>query len=566
MRATRLLPFMAALILALGLGTAWMAGQGAQAGAMARLAASAAADAPLRRALLNSEIARFRLLPLALADDRDVVAARPTGHDDHLSAKLESLVASTGAAVMYVIAPDGHALAASNFRRPDSFVGRDYNRRPYFRDAVATGAGEQFSMGTVSHRPGLYLARRASNGLVVVVKLEFDAIEAQWRRAGGITFVTDADGVVLVASNTAWRFAATRPLAPLRAARARDQAGVGALLPTPYRGLDAGRIAVAGQGYVLASLGADAAGWQLHLALPITASLAGETRPAQIGAALATWGLLALVWLALRRRRRRQEYTAALEDAVATRTADLSREIEERAAAEARAADLREGLRQANRLAALGQITASVAHETAQPVAAIRTYAATSQKLLARGAVAEVGANLAAIARLTERIGAVTGELRGFARKGAGTPRPIALVDAVEGARLLLKERLSRVELVVPPMPRGLTVLGGKVRLEQVLVNVLQNALDALDGWPAPRITLTLQQAGDSITLTIADNGPGVAPQVAQRLFTPFATSRPEGLGLGLVIAADIMADFGGSLLLAPSATGAAFVITLCRA
>jgi two-component system C4-dicarboxylate transport sensor histidine kinase DctB len=238
----------------------------------------------------------------------------------------------------------------------------------------------------------------------------------------------------------------------------------------------------------------------------------------------------------------------------------------ERAALEARAADLREGLRQANRLAALGQITASVAHETAQPVAAIRTYAATSEQLLDRGALDDVRDNLRAIARLTERIGTVTAELRGFARKGTGAIQPVPLLDVVDGARLILKERLSRVAVSLPSIPPDLIVLAGRVRLEQVIVNVLQNATEAIAGRADPAIHIALSSTDATITLRIADNGPGIAPDVAARLFTPFVTSRPTGLGLGLVIAQDIMVDLGGALRLVPGAGGACFEIEMRRA
>jgi two-component system C4-dicarboxylate transport sensor histidine kinase DctB len=564
------LPHPLLLIFALLAGAlaAQVAGRGVEARALDRMAADAAADAQLRQALMASEIARFRLLPLALSDDRDVVAA------DHsnvgaarLDAKLEALAGATGAMVMYVIAPNGHAIAASNWRHPDSFVGRDYHNRPYFSDAIAHGAGDQFSMGSVSHKPGLYLARRNAAGMVVVVKLEFDRVEAQWRRAGGITFVTNANGVILVTSRADWRFAATQPLSPQQAATARDRAGVGALRPPPYQAAPGGQVTIdrAADRYLLATTAPDAAGWRVHLAVS-TRTVAAQVRSAQIGAAILIWCLLGLGWLGWRRIQQRRERTAALEIAVAERTAELSREIDERIAAETRAADLREGLRQANRLAALGQITASVAHETAQPVAAIRTYAATAQKLLAQGATAQVDANLVAIARLTERIGVVTAELRGFARKSTGKTGPIPLVKAMEGACLLLKEHLSRVNFTLPKIPADMRVIAGRVRLEQVLVNVLQNALDALEGQADPNITVALVADADTLRLTITDNGPGIAPDIADRLFTPFATSRPSGLGLGLVIAQDIMVDFGGTLRALPAEVGACFEITLRRA
>lgn len=523
------------------------------------LAHSVLTDAQLRAALLDSEIARFRLLPLALGDDRDVTATladRP-GASAALDRKLETLARSTGASVIYLVDRTGHAVSASNWRTPSSFVGNDYRFRRYVRDARRTGAAAQFARGTVSGRPGLYLARRTAAGGVVVVKLEFDRLEADWARAGGDTFVRDPNGIVLVSSRPAWRFAATRPLPPrlLAAVRAEASLPAEALRPLPSRPDD-----------VAATVPTAHPGWTLTLRRAAGPVKRAAARNAAIGAALGILALAALLWGLRQRVHLTRRRTAELEEAVAARTADLTREMDERAASEARAAELREGLRQANRLATLGQVTASVAHETAQPVAAIRTYARTSAALLEHGDTAAVRDNLAAIARLSDRIGAVTQELRGFARRRTGVLRPVALAEVVDGALLILKERLRAVTLACDPIDAGLMVTGGRVRLEQVLVNVLQNAIEALADTPAPRIALTLQGGEGRVVLAVTDNGPGIAEAVAARLFTPFVTSRSDGLGLGLVIAHDIMVELGGTLRHRPSPAGARFEIEMVTA
>ncbi|MDJ0275871.1 ATP-binding protein [Sphingomonas sp. 2R-10] len=536
--------------------------------ARAELVASMESDARLRQVLLASEVARFRLLPLALADDRDVVAAMrgEAGATAALDRKFEALARTTGASVIYLVGTDGRAIAASNWAGPQSFVGNDYGFRRYYNDAVANGSGTQFALGTVSHRPGLYLSRRTINRGVVVVKLEFDVIEREWRAAGGITFVTDGAGVVLISSRPSWRFATTRSISTTVAAAVRADSGAQVLKAPPFASVgDAVRLN--GQRTLLqhVATGPDDGGWRVHLIMPVQPTVGGVVRGSALAAALTTLALLALAWGLHERSRRRALRTSELEAAVADRTAKLRAEIDERAAAEERAAELREGLRQANRLAALGQITASVAHETAQPVAAIRNYVATARQLLARGDPRAVDDNLGAIARLTDRIGLVTAELRGFARKGSGTIGPIPLAEVVDGARLILKERLSEVAFTVPAIAPDLIVVAGRVRLEQVLVNLLQNALEALGGRPDPRIAIEMDVQPMTVSLIVADNGPGIDPAVADRMFTPFVTSRPNGLGLGLVIAQDIMTDLGGTLRLLPSDGGARFEATLRR-
>lgn len=240
--------------------------------------------------------------------------------------------------------------------------------------------------------------------------------------------------------------------------------------------------------------------------------------------------------------------------------------MEERAASEERAAELREGLRQANRLATLGQVAAGLAHETAQPVAAIRTYAANGIVFSDRGDAGGVKENFAAIARLADRIGRITHELRDFSRKRSGDLTDVSGTKALEGAQLLLKEPLRAITLAISPDIEGITVRAGRVRLEQILVNLLQNSVEALAGSSDPRITIAVRRADDDIVLTIADNGPGLSDEMRQRLFTPFATERAGGLGLGLVIARDIARDLGGDLHHCTSeAGGAAFDLSLKR-
>jgi two-component system C4-dicarboxylate transport sensor histidine kinase DctB len=547
---------LAALLgVAMAVAAGWIAGNRTR----ETLVSGARTNAQLRAALLDSEIARFRLLPLALGDDRDVAATLAGAPPRALNAKLESLARTTGAAAIYVIGADGRTRAASNWRTPRSFVGSDYRFRRYFREAITRGEASQFALGTVSRHSGLYLARRTPLNGVIVVKLEFDAIEAAWRRAGGDTYVEDPAGLVLVASDPGLRFAVARPILPavlaaLRREAALPESSAPVLLP-PARG-----------DLIEARVPTSQSGWTLALRRTVGPAVATAQRTAGLGALMAVLALALLLWGLRQRATQRQRRTSELETAVAERTAELRREIEERAALEARAADLREGLRQANRLATLGQVTASVAHETAQPVAAIRTYAETSVQLLEHGATDMVRDNLETIRRLSDRIGAVTAQLRGFSRRQPGEVRPLPLAEVLDGALLILKEQLRSVRLERPVIGGHLLVMGGRVRLEQVFVNLLQNAAEALAGRPDPTITIRVTLRDGLVWVRIQDNGPGIAPDIAARLFTPFATSRSNGLGLGLVIASDIMTDLGGSLRWLPEEGGACFELELRRA
>jgi two-component system C4-dicarboxylate transport sensor histidine kinase DctB len=229
---------------------------------------------------------------------------------------------------------------------------------------------------------------------------------------------------------------------------------------------------------------------------------------------------------------------------------------------------MQDELIQSNKLATLGQIAAGVAHEINQPVSAIRAYADNAAVFLDRSDSRSARTNLDLIAGLTDRIGLITDELRAFARKSGGSPAPLAVREVVDGALLLVGPRLRQqgVRVVRDVADEAAQVLAERFRLEQVLVNLLQNAIEALGDRQDGEISVRVLVKRAQVQIIVADNGPGVAPEAAKTLFTPFATTKPRGLGLGLVISRDIVAEFGGELYLEPSPRGARFAISLPKA
>jgi two-component system C4-dicarboxylate transport sensor histidine kinase DctB len=278
------------------------------------------------------------------------------------------------------------------------------------------------------------------------------------------------------------------------------------------------------------------------------------------------------MWRARERRMLQLAAQRALESQVATRTAELRdsnaqlvAESAERARADRRYRDAREELAQANRLGSLGQITAGVAHEINQPVAAIRSFAENAQRFLARGDGEKAGGNLNRIVELTQRIGTITAELRNFARRRTPEIGAVPVDAVIDSTLLLIGDRLRAQGVSLERGGEtGLRVTADRVRLEQILINLVQNALDALIDRPGGIIAITAARDADRIAIDVADNGPGIPAELADQLFMPFVTGRDEGLGLGLAIARNIARDFGGELSLTPSPIGgAAFRIVL---
>ncbi|MGU3539301.1 sensor histidine kinase [Methylobacterium sp. A54F] len=579
-----------------GLAAAWVAGRFAERSALADLRRTAHLALTLQVGALSAEMQRQGGLPLALAADPEIAAMLAPGAEgtiaERVSGRLAEIARATGAAVIYVVRADGLTVAASNAGEPLGFVGRDYRFRPYFQEAMRTGSGSQFALGTVSGRPGLYLSRRIGSVGVVVVKIEFDGIEAAWRASGERVFATDPRGIVLVASEPDWRFGTLREIDAAERARIRETLEFGTA-PLPLLPLHPvpgdGALVRIGNGALPArtALPLDAAvpgtDWRLHALTPVGAAVERERVQGQVIALLAS----GLAWLGLatllgRRRRnrarraeeasRREELEARVRErteALSAANRQLRAEAEERRRAEAERERLGRELAQAGRLAALGQFAASLAHEINQPLAAIRSYADNTAILVERGRVADAAENVTAIGRLTDRIGALTRQLKGFARRASGRREPVALASILANSLEIVAARAASAGIVpaVAEPPPGLAVLGDGPRLEQVLVNLLQNALDAVAGRQDASIALTIQEAADRVVLTVTDNGPGIPEPERRQVFDAFVTTKPDGLGLGLAISRGIVEDCGGTLAVEEAVGGgAAFRIELFRA
>ncbi|MER8705387.1 sensor histidine kinase [Mesorhizobium sp. M1088] len=594
-RAWLLFAAIALLIVTAALYGAGLYGRTAEIGT---LAAQGRTDANLKVALLRAVLESPRALPLLLSADqqvRDALSQKNAAAIDVLNRKLEGLVSGTKASVLYVVGTDGLAVASSNWREPISFVGNDYRFRDYFSGAMQAGTAEYFALGNVSKRPGLYISRRVGDTDaplgVVVVKMEFDQLEADWREANRPAYVSDENGVVLITSVPSWRFMTTAPLTAPKQAAIRDsqQFGDTPLVPLPIMHAQAlpPDVSIV---HAVTPGGSDAeylslfttipsTPWRLDYLIPAEAPIAAAVREMRLLALGVVVPLLGLAAYLLWRRQSAQMRIAAeqaarteLERRVVERTEDLSRardrlqaEITGHRSTEAKLQIVQQDLVQANRLAILGQVAAGVAHEINQPVATIRAYADNARTFLDRKQTGPAEENLGAIAALTERIGSITEELKAFARKGRTAAEPVELRGVIEGAVMLLRSRFAgRLDaLAIDLPPPSLKVMGNRVRLEQVLINLFQNALEALDGRDDARVQVSVEETADGVTVGVSDNGPGIPPAILKSLFTPFNTSKEKGLGLGLVISKDIVADYGGRIEVSSDDSGTRFTIHL---
>ncbi|WP_313587339.1 ATP-binding protein [Aquidulcibacter sp.] len=510
-------------------------------------------SAELLASALEREHERFRLATLVLAQDADARAVLEGDDGERLGAfnkKLEALSRDMGAAAIYLLDLEGLTLASSNYIKPETFVGQNYGFRSYFREAIRNGHHEQFALGTVSRRPGLYISRQLQAGGkpigVIVSKVEFDNLEAEWRKAGVTVFATNANGVILITSNRDWRFKTVQPVNKATQNKMLRDLDYGPnpleVLPIYQRGqvgtIEDTNIASKKYAEAVKQLAND---WQLHVLTETQESIRVAVASSRISVLASLLALFAL-GLAMMYLRRSAAFKAERNLAIQQR-------------------DMSERLVQLNKLAALGQIAAGVGHEINQPLAAISAYTSNAVTFLDRGQTDDVRDNLNRVIGLASRIGAITAALLGFARKATGTITAVSLNKVIEGALLLLRDRIATLNAVVHQPKDDALVQAEAVRLEQVLVNLMANALDA--GQSGVEINLSIELKDGFVELTVADNGPGLSMEMREALFQPFSTTKRDGLGLGLVISRDIMADFGGELVATTPEHGAAFVMRL---
>ena len=527
---------------------------------------------------------RYEVLPQILGDLpalREALAGpEQKSRLDTANRLLRDICAQTGAEVMYLMDTRGQTLAASNWDKHDSFVGRNFAFRPYFSEAMAGRLGRFFGLGTTSGKRGYFFAAAVRDEEkiigVLVVKVDLDHTESLWGKTPEQLLVADHNGVVILTSNPAWRFRATRPLSEA------EQRSIVAIQPYPTR--DPRPLNINQNAWLTQTQPIEETGWNVNILAPRTLIDRPVRTVLAIGGA-ALLVLMLLLGLMMQRRRHYLDRIAfeakarrELEGRVAERTSDLEglnrrlrQEVLEREHAQQELVRAQDDLVQAGKLSALGTMSASISHELNQPLAAIRSYAENAEVLLDHQRTDDARGNLKLINELTGRMASIIAHLRAFARRDRHAPESVALQPALDDALALLakRRRAMEVELVRDLPAATLWVEAGETRLRQVLGNLLANALDALtEKGPPRKLWLSAEATDDGVNLYIRDNGPGFCLEALGRASEPFYTTktRTQGLGLGLAICETLMRAFGGELLFANHRDGGALITLKLRA
>ncbi len=505
---------------------------------------------------LMSELQRNSIVPQLLARDPQLIDALNFKDYSRSTQRLLSFVDEIGAASLMLLDVDGRIVAATDRNR----LGEMHKASGFVlsaqRSNVTLFNTVENDMGTYSFIYSRRVELQGNTVGIIAVEVDLQKLERGWAGVSDAVFVADSQGKIIMTTEPSWRgldetsALATRsvPNAIERALRATQ--GWAAISVDTY---------FQGEAVLRREARVPFQGWRI-----VTYTAYSSVREKVNGIlALQVMGFAILIallfWLWSRKAASRilsfQRESAELR-ALNTR---LQREIAERQRVEKTLEVAEQTLEQSSKLAALGEMSAAVSHELNQPLAAMKTYLAGARLLLQRKRPEEAVASFQRIDDLIERMGAITKQLKSYARKGADAFSPIdtraALSSALSMMEPQLKTRVVEIEQVLPAGP--VMILGDRLRLEQVIINLLRNALDATKTAANPKIEIILA-TGEQVVLTVRDNGQGI--EDLDELFEPFYTTKQpgDGVGLGLAISSGIVNDLGGRLTARNASDGGA--------
>jgi two-component system C4-dicarboxylate transport sensor histidine kinase DctB len=495
---------------------------------------------------LMSELQRTSVVPLLLSRDPELVQALRDSNFSATSAKLIALQAQIGVASIRLLDNNGRVVGATN----RNILGTNNRAEPYFVEAQRT---KETIFSAVPRESGgfdfVYSRAITFEGQVVgviVVSVDLMKYERAWAGLQDAVLVVDSEGTVILATEALWR---GQPVEDALALRDAPSAISRALQVTADWAQNPPDAYVGGEAVMKSVARVPFRGWQIQT---FTAYASVRDRVNGI-LALQIMGfaiLMAFTFYILSRRAWSRSLSFQRESAeLRALNARLQRAIAEREKVQKDLEVAELTLAQSSKLAALGEMSAAVSHELNQPLAAMKTYLAGARLLLQRRRPEEALSSFQRIDDLIERMGAITRQLKSYARKGGEAFEEVDLRACVSSALAMMEPQLkARVVKISRGLPRQpVMVMADRIRLEQVIINLLRNALDATKDTKDPQIDILLS-AGETATLTVRDNGHGITD--LENLFEPFYTTKKpgEGVGLGLAISSGIVTDLGGRL------------------
>ena len=546
-------------------------------------------------------------LPQLLARNERIFSAlkypKKTSQLNEINKLLESITSISDTSDIYLMDRKGDTIAASNWQTDHSFVGKNFSFRPYFKKAMQGGHGRYYAMGTTSSRRGYYFSYPIKDDSrisgVVVVKIDIELVETNWDHLRDNVLVTDPQGVVFLTANSRWRF---KPITPLEKETQKKIVESRRYPNISFKPLSPGIIEVSSHQFVeikdnalipvkflKQTVSMPEANWDVHI-LSSTENAQKFLRFTQIATCSSLIFIYILICMLMQRSHRMSQLDKIKEDArknlehlneelelrVKNRTEQLEKsneclrgEVQERKQVESVLKETQNELTHAAKMAVLGQMSAQINHELNQPLAAIRSYTDNGIQFLNKERLEETMWNLEQIGELTERMAEIGKQLKLFSRKSSGQISVVPLHGVIDGALDILKPALNKsgVEISIKLLPEYINVHANSVLLQQVLVNLLSNALHAMENTPCKQVTIEATKTNDRVNISVCDTGIGIDKEDAKYIFDPFFTTKKsgQGLGLGLTISDRIIQEFDSRLALSNNEldTGTCFNFSL---
>jgi two-component system C4-dicarboxylate transport sensor histidine kinase DctB len=548
----RLIPYIT-LYLAFAAGLVFAVWQLSSREAMAQLSLSAQANLSLAADRLVGRLERYRMLPVVLARDRAFLEALSQPDPEALNPRLRQLADLSRSLNVSLVNDAGIVVADSAYGTRQSYLGRSLADRPDFIRAMNGALGFYHLQERPDSPRGFTFASpiRDATGRVhgaLVVKADLENLEFLWRGDPETVFFVDENRVVFISNRSELLLMqmsggtadlaryGNRPLRPFP-----DPAETNTFGFRIWHVSDDPKLP---RESLLETQPLPVIGMEAYILTDTTPVLeAARLRAMLVAALMALFG--ALLW-ALHIRRSalarelalREEANMALEARVEKRTDQLKR--------------VQDDLVQAGKLSALGQMAAGISHELNQPLAAIQSFSENAQVFLERGQPEKAAGNLGRIADLTTRMARIIKNLRAFSKKQGEAMGDVALGKVVDDALEIAAARLRAegVALVWQRPGSEIVAQGGAVRLQQVVLNLISNAVDAMEGAAEKRIEIVVQDSAGEARIVLRDTGPGLA--APEKIFEPFYTTKStgngDGMGLGLSISYGIVQSFGGAI------------------
>lgn len=511
---------------------------------------------------LRSTINRVSHLPRVVVSHPHIVEMLRTGTKVNLfNQYLKTVSDKADSAALYILDANATTVAASNYDMPESFVGNNYRFRRYFLDAISNGQATFFAIGVTTGRPGYFLSEAiVENGKtlgVAVVKVEFKKLLDAWRGAGEDVLITDQDDVTVLASDSRYLYKPLKDLPKSRLSQMRESKKFTGYDLTKLEfqseaGIFEGRVEIEGEDFSISTVDTSELGWKLHFLTP----LAPVQKYAYAFSAfvLLFCGLMASVLLFIRSREKQGRLQAKANEAerVSRINTQLEQEVQVRKETEKQLRDAQSELIQSSRLAALGKMSAAIVHEVNQPVSAIRLFTSSGSLLVKERRLKEAGGVFNDIKKMTERLGAITSDLLIFSRKPVSSPKLCDLNESIESILLQFKleMEIANVQFNLELTDQPVLAKGSKVRFEQIISNLIKNAIQACEKNSSPSIYLKTWVENERCGLSVRDNGEGIPADIMGQLFDPFFTTKNvgEGVGLGLALCYAIADEANGKI------------------